>query len=397
MAQPIKSLLKGWDYSVSFAAWFVSALSLPWALKPLYGLLTDFVPLAGSRRRSYLVLTTGLASVSLLAASILPLGSDAAMLLLLLLLPAAIAIGFSDVVVDALMIETGRPLNITGLIQSVQWGSIFAAMLVAGALGGVLTQWGVHWLAFFLSGLVCSASFLAVWRLVREPSLTNAHVGEPRSGACTPAEDACGPVRTEMMLTLRQPDILAVGMFLALWNFNPFSSTVLYYYSTQTLHFDEQFVGLLASLWAAGAIAGCILYGLVFRALPATRLIHLAIATGILATLSYWGYRDAMTGILVSAVAGMATAIAYLVLLDLAARACRPRTAGTTFALLMSLTNVSALAAQGAGGVLYDVMAREWGAALAFQLLVASGALTTAGCWFLLPVLKRRLPAAMRP
>ncbi len=58
LSQPIKSLLRHWDYSAASTAWMMSALTLPWTIKPLYGLLTDFVPLAGSRRRSYLLLTT---------------------------------------------------------------------------------------------------------------------------------------------------------------------------------------------------------------------------------------------------------------------------------------------------------------------------------------------------
>ena len=55
LSQPIKSLLRNWGYSAASTAWFISVLSIAWAIKPLYGLLTDFVPLAGSRRRSYLL------------------------------------------------------------------------------------------------------------------------------------------------------------------------------------------------------------------------------------------------------------------------------------------------------------------------------------------------------
>ena len=54
LSQPIKSLLRNWGYSAAATAWFIAVLSIAWAIKPLYGLLTDFVPFAGSRRRSYL-------------------------------------------------------------------------------------------------------------------------------------------------------------------------------------------------------------------------------------------------------------------------------------------------------------------------------------------------------
>ena len=61
----------------------------------------------------------------------------------------------------------------------------------------------------------------------------------------------------ELRTTFRQRDILAIGAFLFLWNFNPFSATVLSYYSTATLQFSEQFVRTLTSWQAVGGIIGC--------------------------------------------------------------------------------------------------------------------------------------------
>jgi hypothetical protein len=95
-------------------------------------------------------------------------------------------------------------------------------------------------------------------------------------------------------------------------------------------------------------------------------------------------------------VVGVVYAIGSLIQLDLAARVCRPETAGTTFALLMSLSNLSAALSQGFGGSIYDALAQWWGTELAFQLLVAMGALFTAGCWLLIPLLKQAFPSATK-
>src|SRR5262249_5988815 len=76
LSQPIKSLLRNWNYSAAATAWFIAILSLAWAIKPVYGLLTDFVPFAGSQRRGYLLLTTAVASVSMTTAYFLPLTSE---------------------------------------------------------------------------------------------------------------------------------------------------------------------------------------------------------------------------------------------------------------------------------------------------------------------------------
>ena len=57
--QPLTHFLKeaqGWgpvQISVSLAV-----LDVPWVIKPLYGLVSDFLPLAGYRRRSYLLLAS---------------------------------------------------------------------------------------------------------------------------------------------------------------------------------------------------------------------------------------------------------------------------------------------------------------------------------------------------
>jgi len=73
-------------------------------------------------------------------------------LLLLLLLPSAVTIVFSDAVIDA-MIAAGQPRGMTGRLQSIhQWTSMYAATIVTSIAGGALSQWGMQ----------------QVWFLVRE-------------------------------------------------------------------------------------------------------------------------------------------------------------------------------------------------------------------------------------
>src|SRR4051794_22462134 len=54
--QPLIHFLKvtrAWDPLQVSAA--LAAVDLPWVIKPLYGIVSDFVPLFGYRRRSYLL------------------------------------------------------------------------------------------------------------------------------------------------------------------------------------------------------------------------------------------------------------------------------------------------------------------------------------------------------
>lgn len=52
MAQPVRSLLMSWGRSAATITTFSALLALPWTLKPLFGLLTDFVPLGNTRPRA---------------------------------------------------------------------------------------------------------------------------------------------------------------------------------------------------------------------------------------------------------------------------------------------------------------------------------------------------------
>src|SRR5688500_12059938 len=58
IAQPLRSLLESRGQNAREITAFMTWVSLPWAFKPLYGLLVDFVPLGRSPRRNWLILMT---------------------------------------------------------------------------------------------------------------------------------------------------------------------------------------------------------------------------------------------------------------------------------------------------------------------------------------------------
>jgi hypothetical protein len=57
ISQPLNYYLKevhGWSPLQVTA--FVTLFNLPWIIKPIYGLVSDFLPLFGYRRKSYLII-----------------------------------------------------------------------------------------------------------------------------------------------------------------------------------------------------------------------------------------------------------------------------------------------------------------------------------------------------
>jgi MFS family permease len=378
ISQPVRSMLKSWGYTTAAIAAFGALLALPWTLKPIYGLLTDFVPIARTRRRSYLILTSGISAFALLILYLLPIPPGSYQLLLYLLLVPTVGVAFSDVVVDALMITKGQPRGLTGILQSVQWAAMYGGTILAGTLGGYLSQHGRENDGFLICGVMAFMTCLLTWFFVSEKPYV-ARKGHFRIAV------------KELAVAVRTPTVIAAAAFLFLWSFNPFSMSVLYMHMTNELGISEQYYGFTISILSVGAIVGSLGYSAYCRRVRMKWLIHLSIAMGVLSTLAYCLVVDQMSAAIVSLIVGFTYLTGSMVQYDLAARACPAAAAGTTFALLMALSNLSMSLSTALGGSLYDAWVERWGATSAFNALVIAGALSTCACWLIVPFMNRAI------
>ncbi len=379
IAQPLRSLMRSWGESAAAISTISLIISVPWVLKPFYGLLTDFVPIFGSRRKSYLFLCSGATVLSLILLFFFPPEKGAFGIFVVLLLVATVGVAFTDIVVDALMVEKGQPTGRTGRLQSIQWAAIYVATILTGTLGGYLSANHLQNYSFLICGLITLPTVLMAWFFIDE-----SHSPKPP-----------GSLRGDLKLlwhTAKSPAVLAVGGFLFLLNFNPFSSTVLYLRMTSDLGWSEQFSGNCTSLASVGSVLGSIAYGFYCRRVRFSLLIHLGIAACVLSALGYWAMRDPLSAMVISVLTGFSLITATLVQLDIAARVCPAAAAGTTFALLMAVSNLGFSASTWAGGQLYDYFKTVMGPTATFNVLVAIGALCTAAGWLLVPLLHRHPP-----
>ena len=164
--QTLTLVLKERGLSSAAVADFFLISTIPWLLKPAYGLLSDFVPLFGLRRKSYFVLTSGMASLTGFA---LAVSAEPSYWRLALLYTAmGFGLAFTDVLTDAVMVESGKPRGLTGAFQAVQWASISVATLAIGVLGGELAERrSLHWTFLIAAGFPL-ASFVMAARFLRE-------------------------------------------------------------------------------------------------------------------------------------------------------------------------------------------------------------------------------------
>ena len=108
------------------------------------------------------------------------------------------------------------------------------------------------------------------------------------------------------------------------------------------LKFSKVFIGTLGAITQVGSVIGALLFLLCSRALPLRKLLTVAVALGVLSTLSFLGLVGPRSAVALFFFSGLINQITHLAVLDLAARTCPVRAAGTVFALLMSTLNLGA-------------------------------------------------------
>ena len=366
--------LKERGLSAGQVATFFTFSIVPWLIKPAYGLLSDFVPLFGHRRRSYLLLNSSLAAGAGLAMGLA--APPRYWWLAGLFTVMGLGLAFTDVLVDALMVENGKPLGLTGAFQAVQWGAVYAASILVGELGGFLAERRSLRAAFVLAALFPLMSFGMTLFFVHDvPARAD--------------REAFRQTMAAIRAALGERDVWIVAGFLFFWTFSPSFGPALLYYQADVLKFSQQFIGHLGALGALAAVGGAFIYAPLSRQVPLKRLINASIGMGVAGTLAYLLYRDAWSAVVIDTVFGGVSMITELAFLDLAAKSCPRRVEATFFALLMSVFNGGNQSSRVVGAYLYD-----W---LGYTPLVLISTAFTAAAWFLVPLVKvERIEAKAR-
>jgi Na+/melibiose symporter-like transporter len=363
---PITFFLKDtFGLSAAQTATFFSITVIPWLIKPVYGLISDFVPLFGQRRKSYFLLTSGIAAAMGLTLSMM--GSYSYWGIAIFFTLMGLGLAFTDVLTDALMVENGQRLGLTGPFQAVQWASISFASILVGVGGGWLAQHKFLSLTFLIATVFPVITLAMAIFVIREPHVQT-------------SERQFRETWMAIRGAIGSRTLWIVAGFIFFYNFSPSFGPALIYYATDVLQFSKIFLGTLESLSYASGIVGTALYFAFSKSFAFRHLIHFAIGAGVIATLAYLGYRGQVSAVVLSLVFGSVAMFIQLTFLDLAARVCPKQVEATFFALMMSVYNGAVQLSQITGGWLYDQ--------LGFTRLVFISAAFTALCWLLVPLLK---------
>ena len=329
----------GW--SATHLASMHALLALPWAVKPIYGALSDNVPLFGSRRRSYLVVGSGLAATACLVLGLV--FSQVGVMICLFLLSLGMAL--SSAVAGGVLVESGQRYGNANQLVTQQWLwyglSNLAARLGGGYLAGTsAAAAGLQTAALILVvPLLCGVAL--TWTLTPDP---------PRSAAPKDVRTMLG----EMSALVRSRQLLLVAAFLFCFTYNPGLHTPLYFHLTGTVGFSQDFIGTLGATAASGSIVGVLLCRALAKRLRMRTMFYICVALGVATTLANFALVDRPLALVVYFASGVSAVFALVMAGTLAAEVCPGGQEGLCFAAMMSIENAASIASDASGSYMFD-------------------------------------------
>eukprot|EP00587_Corethron_hystrix_P002396 CAMPEP_0113329466 /NCGR_PEP_ID=MMETSP0010_2-20120614/20924_1 /TAXON_ID=216773 ORGANISM="Corethron hystrix, Strain 308" /NCGR_SAMPLE_ID=MMETSP0010_2 /ASSEMBLY_ACC=CAM_ASM_000155 /LENGTH=572 /DNA_ID=CAMNT_0000191575 /DNA_START=182 /DNA_END=1898 /DNA_ORIENTATION=+ /assembly_acc=CAM_ASM_000155 len=301
-------------------------LILPWTIKPLYGFLSDTVPIFGYRRRAYLMLmgVIGSAAYAVLATDYGgwdPLsGSIWGIIVALLLSSASIAV--CDVVADGIVVEltqkgvvgssstesdTSALLSaddqmekrleeeqqLSGALQSLCWGcAAFGGLASAYFSGSLIESVGPRGVFGYAAFMPLAVAFIAAF--IEEEPVSRVPImqasGEatiiflPSNGVVEDTDPSEVLVKradadVPLLETLKSPDFDSMvgsetafyyrpALFLFLWKSTPSADSAMLYFLTEDLGFGPEFLGRVRLVTAAAGLIGVFIYQKYLRTVP---------------------------------------------------------------------------------------------------------------------------------
>ncbi|XP_008226937.1 PREDICTED: probable folate-biopterin transporter 4 [Prunus mume] len=159
--------------SPSSSQFVFSIAFFPWSIKPLYGIVSDCIPIKGRKRVPYLVIATVLSLVPWLILGLNATLRSSKWNLMTFLTVQNLGSAMADVVVDAMIAEAARRERATfaGDLQSISWFSMALGGICGSLSGGyALTNLQIHTI-FLLFSVLPSIQLLSCG-LVEEKSVT---------------------------------------------------------------------------------------------------------------------------------------------------------------------------------------------------------------------------------
>ncbi|KAK4362123.1 hypothetical protein RND71_017364 [Anisodus tanguticus] len=311
---------------------YTGIIQLPWIVKPLWGLLTDTLPVIGYRRRPYFILA------------------------------ASAAQAVADVTIDACVTENSisHP-SLASDMQSLCGVSSSVGQLIGFTISGFLVHLiGSKGVFGVLS--IPAALVILIGMMLHEPFIHNVayrQVGQKLLDACK-----------AMWMALKCENVWrpCLYMYISLALSLHIHEGMFYWYTDAKdgPMFSKEIVGTISSVGAVGYLLGVLLYQNAFKNHPFRFVLFLSqLLVGALGLLDLilvsqvnlqFGIPDYVVAVCDTAISHMIGRLRWMPLLVLSSKLCPSGIEGTFFALLMSIDHVGSLTASWAGGLLLHTL-----------------------------------------
>lgn len=143
-----------YDLEPSYTQFLSSFIYIPWSVKIIYGLISDNIPIMGSRRKSYLIIFGTFQFISTIVLACFTISNPVTATVLLTNISLCTA--FSDVVIDSIMVVQARkdPENGAEELQSFSWIVVSIGGMLGSIIGAYLTEYHTPEVSYALYSVV---------------------------------------------------------------------------------------------------------------------------------------------------------------------------------------------------------------------------------------------------
>ncbi|NER81772.1 MAG: folate/biopterin family MFS transporter [Leptolyngbya sp. SIO1D8] len=321
----------------------------PWTIKPLFGFISDGFPIFRYRRRPYLILSGLMGALSWLAMATVVNVAWAAIAAITL---SSLSVAIGDVIVDSLVVERARreSQSDAGSLQSLAWGASAIGGVITAYLGGLLLQHVGTRFVFSVTATFPLIVSLVAWLIAEDP-VTESSTWQVISGQVKQLKNA-----------VTQKVIWMPALFIFLWQATPTADAAFFFFTTNDLGFQPEFLGRVRLVTSLAALIGIWIFQRFLKAVPFrvifawSTILSTVFGFTMLLLVTHTnraiGIDDQWFSLGDSLILTVMGEISFMPVLVLSARICPAGVEATLFALLMSVLNLAGLLSHELGAIL---------------------------------------------
>jgi len=351
-----------WNWSVTKIALVGMITTIPWIVKPLWGLIVDWFPIKQTKTKYWLIINYFIAILTCIYVVLTGLNQVTIVIVGLII---AYVFAFNDVAGDGLVCVLEKKYKLQGKLQAIAWFGLSLASLITGLLGAWVSKHQHYKLAYFLAIIFPSIMIYFLVTKHREPKVSKKKIDKQE-------------LRDTFKVFLDKRLLFAMA-FLFCFFLSPSFGTPLRVYMREVMGIDKMFIGVLGGIGTAFGMLGYLLYFFKIHKYNIKKLLYFSVLFSAFSSLWYLYLPNKWVLLGYSIILGTIGAISHLCILAYVAKITPKNHEGLVFAGICSVLNLGSMGSSYLGGILYDYVG--------YKPLVIITAIYTLVCLFFIPKL----------